>query len=318
MQRHRCRPIAPLSKPLGFTLIELLIVIAIIALLISILLPVLQAARNEGTKALCVANLKEIMNANSMYDIDNGDSRIIPWYYTKEKNLQVLPAWGTADFFFAQPDTITPWVFGGFRAPRPEGAFATADSSIYPAQYRPLNKYVDPNAHCDPADENDRGKDIIKLYVCPGDRYHSTNMIGNPALYVEEESHPAHESNGNSYTLNTRWLQGFYGINFTSQIFNPQGQKDAFARIARGTIGGAASRFVQWVELGMYSAAQNSAEKPEWSVAQPQRVGWHRKFSNWSAAFADGHVSHGYFDTRQVYGLGGSIWQPDYYRGLPP
>jgi prepilin-type N-terminal cleavage/methylation domain-containing protein len=318
MPRQSCRPFVRLLKPLGFTLIELLIVIAIIALLISILLPVLQAARNEGTKTLCQANLREIMNANSMYDTDHGDSRIIPWYYTKELNHRMEPAWGRADFFFEQPDTITPWVFGGFRAPRPEGTFAKADSSIYPAQYRPLNKYVDPNAHCDPADAHDRGRDVIKLYVCPGDRFHSTNTIGNPALYFEEESHPAHEANGSSYTLNTRWLQGFYGIDFTSIIYNPDDQKAAFARIARGTIGGAASRFVQWTELGMYSATQNAAEKLEWSFARPQRVGWHRKFSNWSAAFADGHVSHGFFDTRQVYGLGGGIWQPDYYRGTPP
>lgn len=317
----RSRSVAQLAKAglrPGFTLIELLIVIAIIALLISILLPALQAARNEGTKTVCLANLKEIMNANNLYDADHGDIRTVPWYYMRERNGQMRPAWGAAEGFYADPTTVTPWVFGGFRATRIEGNFATADSSIYPANFRPLNKYVDPAAHCDQIDPNDRGKDVIKLYICPGDRFNTTNFIGGQALFVEEETRPAYENNGSSYTLNTRWLQGYYGINFTGQIYNPAGQREAYGRIARSTVGGAASRFIQWDELGMYSSTQNAAEKPEWSGAQPQRVGWHRKFSTWSAGFADGHAAHGYFDTRQVYGLGGSIWQPDYTRGTPP
>ena len=46
------------------------------------------------------------------------------------------------------------------------------------------------------------------------------------------------------------------------------------------------------------------------SGSLPLRYGWHRKFSSWVLGFADGHARYGYFDTRQIYGLGGTIWQP--------
>lgn len=304
----------------AFTLIELLIVIAIIALLISILLPALQAARNEGTKTVCLSGLKEIMKGNFMYEGDH-DTREVPWYFQKP-NLQgttMVPAY-VPPTVYASPTGITPWVFGGFRAPRPlSGLGGSPDCNIYPAQLRPLNKYLEPTAVCDPTDELDRGRDVIKLYVCPGDRSNQVSAIQDgPQFLPEEDDRPAHEAYGSSYGLNTRWLQGYEGSNFGGQLNGVATSKELFQRIARATVGGAGSRFIQWLEIGMYSAAHTAAERLEWSQAKPQRVGWHRKFSFWSAAFADGHAAHGFFDTRQVYGLGGSIWAPDYFRGTPP
>jgi prepilin-type N-terminal cleavage/methylation domain-containing protein len=299
----------------AFTLIELLIVIAIIALLISILLPALQAARNEGTKTVCLSGLKEIMKGNFMYDNDNGDTRELPWYALKSTNgLTLVPTYGESEVY-APVGTRTPWVFGGFRAPRPYGDYYDGDSSVYPAQFRPLNKYIEPTANCDPFNPEDRGRDVIKLYMCPGDRSNQVTFIGGVPQLIEEDDRPAHEAYGSSYALNSRWIQGYTNASYGGFHTSVTENKDLSQKIARATIGGAGSRFIQWLEIGFYSAAQNAAEKLEWASGKPQRVGWHRKFSFWSGGFADGHAAHGFFDTRQVYGLGGSIWAPDYYRG---
>jgi len=60
----------------AFTLIELLVVIAIIAILMAILMPVLQQAREQGMRAVCHGNLKDLMLAWIMY-ADENDGKIV-------------------------------------------------------------------------------------------------------------------------------------------------------------------------------------------------------------------------------------------------
>ena len=55
----------------GFTLIELLVVIAIIAILMGILMPALNRAREQGRRAACLSNLKQLQLAWLMYNDEN-------------------------------------------------------------------------------------------------------------------------------------------------------------------------------------------------------------------------------------------------------
>jgi len=57
----------------GFTLIELLVVIAIIAILMAILMPALQRAREQGQRAACMSNLKQLALTWIMYADENED-----------------------------------------------------------------------------------------------------------------------------------------------------------------------------------------------------------------------------------------------------
>ncbi len=57
----------------GFTLIELLVVIAIIAILAAMLLPALSRARENGRRAACMSNMKQLSYAFNLYADDNND-----------------------------------------------------------------------------------------------------------------------------------------------------------------------------------------------------------------------------------------------------
>ena len=64
------------SRQQAFTLIELLVVIAVIAVLMSILMPALNRAREQGRRAMCQGNLKNLMLGWLMY-ADENDGKIV-------------------------------------------------------------------------------------------------------------------------------------------------------------------------------------------------------------------------------------------------
>ena len=65
-----------MRRKIGFTLIELLVVVAIIAVLMAILMPALQRAREQGKRATCLGNLKQLTLAWIMYADDNDDKLV--------------------------------------------------------------------------------------------------------------------------------------------------------------------------------------------------------------------------------------------------
>jgi prepilin-type N-terminal cleavage/methylation domain-containing protein len=60
----------------AFTLIELLVVIAILAILMAILMPALKRAREQGQRAACLSNLKQLALAWIMYADENDDKLV--------------------------------------------------------------------------------------------------------------------------------------------------------------------------------------------------------------------------------------------------
>ena len=83
-------------------------------------------------------------------------------------------------------------------------------------------------------------------------------------------------------------------------------------------LGDGAARFIQWMELGFYAATHSANLNESNSQAAPQRLGWHKKWSQWSGGFADGHAQHGYYNTRLVFGgMDATIWIPNWTPPTP-
>lgn len=96
-----------MRKRNGFTLIELLVVVAIIALLVSILLPVLNTAREEAMRVVCMTTEKQLGLALHLYASENNSliplggqggapcwvESIAPYYSQNPTDVSGDPCW---------------------------------------------------------------------------------------------------------------------------------------------------------------------------------------------------------------------------------
>ena len=70
----------------AFTLVELLVVIGIIAVLIAMLLPALNAAREQSRRTVCLSNLRQVYTYLRMYGSQNRDALPIGFVQQKQFN----------------------------------------------------------------------------------------------------------------------------------------------------------------------------------------------------------------------------------------
>ncbi len=84
----------PLSR--GFTLVEVLIVLAVIVIITAILFPIFARVRENGRRATCVSNLKQIGLAWQMY-ADDSDGKAMPYSHSVGGTSQFWTGFTTSD-----------------------------------------------------------------------------------------------------------------------------------------------------------------------------------------------------------------------------
>lgn len=268
----------------AFTLIEVLVVLSVISILIVLLVPSLMRGRETGRLTVCMSNLRQVSIAFSMYMQDSEEQ--VPW---------VNP----------HPDAewVSPYGYGGFVAPIPEPYFgANIDYVMQPAENRPLNKYLSPDA---------RGSDVIPFYVCPSDNFRNSMTAHGGGggggsgtnwrrmLEAASNSGSSWESAGNSYAINWWWMNYYYQRgNWSVDQITPLSHN-----LVRRNMGGQGSTFVVFFEAQLHALLSDART----GGGGLQGLGWHG-WSRHNLLFFDGHAEHRAMDSRYPFGDGWTVW----------
>lgn len=120
-----------LGKRTGFTLIELLVVIAIIAVLAAILFPVFARARENGRRASCQSNLKQVGLGLLQYAQDYDEKLARAWYGVGNggSNSTDKYKWMDAIFPYVKSEQVFNCPSHSFTAPG--GAFKLRSGTNY-------------------------------------------------------------------------------------------------------------------------------------------------------------------------------------------
>jgi prepilin-type N-terminal cleavage/methylation domain-containing protein/prepilin-type processing-associated H-X9-DG protein len=98
----------------GWTLIEILVVVAVLAVLLALLLPCLNAAREQGRRAVCKARLRQLYYAWNQY-ADDHEGRLV-YCLTWDPQIYLTP-----------PRESTPWLLGRASLSKPVEALSRED-----------------------------------------------------------------------------------------------------------------------------------------------------------------------------------------------
>jgi len=203
------------TRKAAFTLIELLVVVAIIALLLSILLPALGSAREQGKKAKCLANLKNLGFSMHQYASDDPVEQLIPISLTMMyRQGQLGPTtdngkwlWRCA-MWFTYGGRSSQKVFktaasGGYALSKTDPCDPSGGQCVlrpdYDAERRALNVYTSVGS-----EEGDRKR--MEWFSCPGDTGYPKDpdpSFGTDGLVDDapdaNAERPMYDTVGNSY-----------------------------------------------------------------------------------------------------------------------
>jgi prepilin-type N-terminal cleavage/methylation domain-containing protein/prepilin-type processing-associated H-X9-DG protein len=120
-------------KSRAFTLIELLVVIAIIAILMAILMPSLNRAREQGKRASCLSNLKQLQLAWIAYAGDNDDRIMNGEAYNGTAGTCPVPTSGNhnKEKWWTGADCASDYMTGG-KLPQETQLLAIRAGAMYP------------------------------------------------------------------------------------------------------------------------------------------------------------------------------------------
>ncbi|MBI3720936.1 MAG: prepilin-type N-terminal cleavage/methylation domain-containing protein [Fimbriimonas ginsengisoli] len=302
----------------SFTLIELLVVVAIIALLISILLPSISAAKEQGKKTVCIANLSSIGKAMAMYFNENKD-----WFPFQNQNYPNGPWLVTAFYYGGHPghpgdgysNGVTPFDYDGMR-----DSFAGRPFNRY--MYQNLQARVEQKTESGKPDFESRRKDM-RQFFCPSD---TGALYNTDSPDLAFDAPPTNYYQGSSYDINYQfvylWAAGVgWGPPYTPYPRTaPTPYIDTANKFLKTQRNYNVSKFVI-----LYEDAFDGALYDQFA-----RNGWHKAKNKHSMLFLDSHAANIVADTTKGFsGPGwktnaGSTWytdpnDPDYqFRTLGP
>ncbi len=254
-QAPSLKPAFPPQSRLAFTLIELLVVIAIIALLISVLMPALSAARAEGVRIKCLANLRSLNQAAMAYAHDDPNSIMGPVLAGHE----YLVGEGFAEY-------------GGGPGLR---NFYRWDDRFDP-RVRPFNRIVMGGAEI-VANTAPGEVGAFEVFRCPGDDYGFQNWPGF-GTFPGVMERPYFAGYGTSYRLNNLTWGLLGGDSLSIGIYGRPANRipDTGATMAF-----LEARVIQTIWTN---------DAWGYSSVHGELTGYHKKLGFFNVGYADGHA----------------------------